>query len=396
MRISSFIPTCLLTACAALVPAQTFTLIHIFHGADGAEPGPLSQDSSGTLYGTTSFGGASGLGTVYKIEKKVPNKETVLHSFTGSADGQNPIGGVLLSSDGNLYGTADGGGANGFGTAFRTTPAGSFNVVYNFPGGTQAAYPGILIAGANALYGVAGGGAPFYGGMVYRLDSSGETDLYKFAGGADGNSPGSIVRDSAGNFYGTARGGDLYCAAPQGCGVIFKIDAKGAYSVLHIFVGPDGQYPSGVALDPAGNLFGTTVSGGAHNAGTVFELTPSGQFTTLYSFTGGADGAQPQSGVIRDPGGNLYGTAYLGGTVTSQCYNSGCGVVFMLSPTSAGPWKETVLHSFTGPDGETPLAPLLLDPSQPALYGTTNRGGDFNCTALNGGNSCGVVFKITR
>jgi uncharacterized repeat protein (TIGR03803 family) len=398
MRISSFIPTCLLTACAAMVPAQTFTLVHVFHGPDGGDPesAAIVEDSSGNLYSTTAFGGASGLGTVYKIEKKGNNKETVLHSFTGGADGQNSFTGVTLGSDGNIYGTANGGGTNGFGTAFRATPAGAFTAFYEFQGGAKAAFPEQLITGPSALYGIAGGGAPFYGGMVYRLNTSGETDLYKFAGGADGNHPTWLVRDSAGNLYGTAGGGDLTCSPTQGCGVIFKIDTKGAYSVLHVFVGPDGNGPRGLILDSASNLYGTTGSGGAHDSGTVFELTPAGKLITLYAFTGGADGQFPQSGVISDASGNLYGTTSSGGITTSQCSDLACGVVFMLSPTAAGVWKETVLHSFTGPDGDNPLGPLLLDPSEPALYGTTYRGGDFSCSTINGGSSCGVVFKITR
>src|SRR6202035_2668622 len=120
MRIHSVIPSCLLAACAAIVPAQTFTLVHVFSGADGAEPAAaLVQDTSGNLYSVTGFGGASGLGTVFKIVKK-NNKETVLHSFTASTDGENPDS-ILLGSDGNLYGLTSGAGPNGFGTAFRTT-----------------------------------------------------------------------------------------------------------------------------------------------------------------------------------------------------------------------------------------------------------------------------------
>jgi len=226
MRISRFIPTCALTACAAVASAQTFTLVHVFHGTDGADPEAASivEDSGGNLYSTTAFGGSSGLGTVYKINRKGNNKETVLHNFTGSSDGETPNAGVLLGSDGNLYGTADQGGTNGFGTAYRVTPAGAFNAFYEFQGGAQASGPGRLIGVPGALYGSAGGGAPFYGGMVYRLDSSGETDLYKFAGGADGSSGSWLVRDGAGNFYGTGGGGDLTCSPPGGCGVIYKID----------------------------------------------------------------------------------------------------------------------------------------------------------------------------
>lgn len=398
MRIKAVLPLLAMASCAAILSAQTFTLVHVFHGADGATPtGQLVQDSSGNLWGTTSFGGSDGRGTVYKIQTNANNKETVLHNFANGTDGQDPGSGVVLASDGNFYGTAGGDFSTTFGSLFRVTPAGAFSVLYDFKGGAMAAQPGQLIAGTNALYGLAGsGGAPFNAGMVFRLDPSGETDLYKFIGGADGARPSSFVRDSAGNLYGAAGGGDLTCTVNGSCGVLYKIDTKGVYSVIHIFIGLDGAYPTGLTLDPAGNLYGTTYSGGAQNAGTVFELTPAGKFTTIYTFTGGADGQYPLAGVVRDPVGNLYGTTYLGGVVTSQCYNQGCGVVFALSPSAAGTWHETVLHNFNGNDGYQPLTPLLLDPSQPALYGSTNVGGDFSCNTINGSSSCGVVFKITR
>lgn len=396
MKIRYSLTFCALLAAAASMCGQTFTLLHVFHGPDGGDPenASLAMDSTGNLYSTTAFGGANGLGTVYKIDTK--NKQTVLHSFTGSTDGQDPNFGVVVGSDGNLYGTAVGGGANGFGTAFRSTPAGAFSAFYQFQGGARAAQPGKLVAGTNALYGPAGGGAPFYGGVVYRLDRSGETDLYTFVGGADGTSGGlGFVRDNSGNIYGSGGAGDLACHPAGGCGVIYKIDAKGVFSVLHVFTGPDGYYPGALAIDPTGNLYGVTSSGGAQNAGTIFKLTPSGQFTTIYAFTGAADGNQP-NGLILDSAGNLYGTTYSGGIVTSQCFNFGCGVVFQLSPTAAGTWKETVLHRFTGPDGDNPQGQLLLDPAKPALYGTTSRGGDFSCSTISGGTSCGVVFKIAR
>jgi uncharacterized repeat protein (TIGR03803 family) len=343
------------------------------------------------------FGGSDGLGTVYKIQPGANNTETILHSFTDGADGQNPNSGVVLGPSNSFYGTALGDFSNGFGSIFRLTAAGAFDVVYDFQGGAMAAQPGQLIAGSHALYGLAtSGGAPFDNGMAFRLDSSGETDIYKFVGGADGAQSSSFVHDSTGNLYGAAGGGDLTCTIYGGCGVLYKINSNGVYSVIHIFVGPDGSAPSLHAIDPAGNLYGTTVSGGAHNQGTVFELTTSGQLITLYSFTGGAEGGAPEAGVIRDSSGTLYGTASSGGVATSQCYNQGCGVVFSLSSSAAGIWHETVLHSFNGNDGYQPLAPLLLDPHQAALYGTTGVGGDFNCTTIAGGSSCGVIFKIAR
>ena len=154
--------------------------------------------------------------------------------------------------------------------------------------------------------------------------------------------------------------------------------------------------PSGLTVAAAGNLYNTTESGGAHDAGTVFQFTPAGQLITLYAFTGGPNGKFPQAGVIRDPAGNLYGTTSAGGIANSQCFNQRCGVVFMLQPTTAGTWKETVLHTFNGADGSQPSGPLLLDRSQSALYGTASTGGDFSCTTTAGGSSWGVVFKITR
>ena len=394
MRNRFVLLSCLSAALAAAAPAQTFTLLHVFHGPDGGDPGsaPMVLDGSGTLYSTTAFGGASGLGTVYKIDVK--NNESVLYSFTGGADGEDPFTGVVFGRDGNLYGTAVNGGTNTVGTAFRVKlPGGVFKTIYEFDGVT-ASEPGALIAGPNALYGGAAGGAPYYGGVVYRLDQSGVTDLYKSAGGADGSEPDRLVLDGSGNLYGVAGGGDLTCNAPFGCGTIFKIDAGGTYSVLHVFVGPDGEVPQGVLLDRAGNLYGTTAAGGAQNAGTVFRLNPTGQLTTLYTFTGSADGGQPHAGLIRDSAGNFYGTTLAGGIVNSNCFQ-GCGVAFQLSPAGST-WKETVLHSFNGTDGQNPQAPLTLDAKGTTLYGTTSGGGDYSCTTINGGTSCGVVFKITR
>jgi uncharacterized repeat protein (TIGR03803 family) len=398
MRTSRLVPMSLLAACVTLLPAQTFTLVHVFNGTDGAEPtGQLVQDTSGTLWGTTMFGGSNGLGTVYKIQPAANNKETVLHSFADGADGQNPNSGVVPGPGDNLYGTALGDFTNGFGSVFRLTPAGVFSVAYDFQGGSSAAQPGQLIAGSHALYGLAtSGGAPFNNGMVFRLSSSGETDLYKFVGGADGSQSSSFVNDNSGNLYGAAGGGDLNCTIYGACGILYKIDPRGVYSVIHVFIGLDGSGPVLHAIDPVGNLYGTTTTGGAHNQGTVFELTTSGQIVTIYSFTGGADGGAPEAGVIRDSAGTLYGTASSGGVATSQCNNQGCGVVFSLTLASSGMWHETVLHSFNGNDGYQPLASLLLDPHQPALYGVTGVGGDFSCTTIAGGSSCGVVFKISR
>ena len=395
MRIRGILSFCALAAATVEAPAQTFTLLHVFHGPDGADPSSeaLVQDSKGNLYSATCFCGASGYGTVYEIDAK--KNESVLHSFTNGADGGYPWG-VVFGLDGALYGIGGSGGTYGWGTAYRITTNGQFTSLYQFQGGSHASQPVNVLPYQGALYGNAAGSAPYNAGTLFKLDQNGETDLYKAVGGADGSFPQITASDGNGNFYGiSSTGGDLTCNAPNGCGVVFKLDSSGAYSVLHVFENFDGSVPAGVTLDSAGNLYGTTGSGGAYNSGTVFLLNSKGQLTTLYSFTGGADGGQPQGGVVRDPLGNLYGTTYTGGISTSQCYNFGCGVVYMLAP-SGSTWKETVLHSFNGADGDNPTGNLLLNVQEPALYGTTWRGGDFSCTTFAGGSSCGVVFKISR
>jgi uncharacterized repeat protein (TIGR03803 family) len=181
---------------------------------------------------------------------------------------------------------------------------------------------------------------------------------------------------------------------------VFKLDSAGNESILYSFHGhpTDGANPYGAVLrDQAGNLYGTTSNGGASNAGTVFELSPSGSGWTeqplLYEFTGGSDGREPFAGLIADEQGNLYGTTYGGGDLNCGVLGS-CGVVFELSPSPNGTWSETVLHIFTGvPDGGAPGAALISD-SAGNLYGTTSQGGiATGCTFLPGG--CGTVFELS-
>jgi uncharacterized repeat protein (TIGR03803 family) len=201
------------------------------------------------------------------------------------------------------------------------------------------------------------------------------TVLYNFTGGADGAYPmyGSLVLDKAGNLYGTDSGG------ASGYGVVFKLDAKnGKLTVLYSFTGgEDGATPyAGLVRDAAGNLYGTTTSGGASGYGVVFKLEKTGKESVLYSFTGGNDGGKPIGGLVRDSAGNLYGTTNLGGAL-------GCGVVFRLDKTG----KETVLHNFSGwpTDGCSPVSSLVLNKAGNLLFGATNSGGAWDV---------GVVFKM--
>jgi uncharacterized repeat protein (TIGR03803 family) len=336
--------------------APTFSVIHVFTGgADGALPGAgLIRDAAGNLYGTAPDGGIhagscvySGCGVVFKLDRA--GALTVLHSFDGGAGGGNPLAGLVRDVAGNLYGTTSYGGI--FGRSCQS--------------------PGC--------------------GVVFKLDPAGnETVLYRFTG-ATGSYPspgGGLVRDASGNLYGTtALGGNIGGACGQyGCGVLFKVNPTGNETVLHAFSGVDGSSPTGGLIqDPDGNLYGTSQGGGT-GIGLAFKFDSSGNETVLHTFTGVPDGAVPTAGLWRDAAGNLYGTTYGGGIVSQSCsYLFGCGVAFEID--AAG--NETVLYTFKGgTDGENPYAGLLRD-LVGNLYGATQYGGNNACPA-----GCGAIFKI--
>jgi uncharacterized repeat protein (TIGR03803 family) len=351
------------------------TVLYSFTGGnDGGYPyAGVVRDSAGNLYGTTYLGGTRDAGTVYKLGPA--GHETVLYSFTGGADGEAPEAGVIRDSAGNLYGTTPYGGTADAGVVYQVSGVGGETVLYRFTGGVDGQWPfgGVIRDSAGNLYGTANGGGAADAGVVYELDAAGqETVLYSFTGGADGGSPwAGVIRDSAGNLYGTTSGGGA-----SACGAVYELNTAGQQAVLFSFPSTvDGFYPeAGLVRDSAGNLYGTTSSGGTADAGVVYELTAKGQETVLYTFTGAADGGNPYAGLILDPAGNLYGTTYRGGT-------AGLGVVYKLD--TAG--NETVLHSFTGgTDGNNPIAGVIRD-SAGNLYGTTPYGGAANA---------GVVFKL--
>jgi len=357
-----------------LDPCGRETVLYSFtNGTDGGQPlSGVIRDSDGNLYGTTPAGGTASQGVVYKVD--TAGQESVLYNFTGGADGGSPSAGVIRDSDGNFYGTTNGGSA-GWGVVYKLDTAGQETVLYTFTGGADGGSPsaGVIRDSDGNLYGTTGGGGAGWG-VVYKLDTAGqETVLYTFTGGADGGSPSAgVIRDSAGNFYGTANYG-----GPGGWGVVYKLDTSGKETVLYTFKdGADGGSPfAGVIRGPDGNLYGTTQYGGTAGAGVVFKLDTAGHETVLHSFTGGADGTNPNAGVIRDSAGNLYGTTPSGGTSQS-------GVMYKLD--AAG--HETVLCGFPLPaDGSEPPNANVVRDSAGNLYGTTLFGGQ---------GDAGVVFKV--
>lgn len=381
-------------------PGQGYTALYTFkNGEDGRHPySGLVRDSAGNLYGTTYTGGTSDFGTVFKLD--TADKYDVLHTFTGGVNGPEaafPIAGLIRDSAGNLYGTTSYGGAYGFGTIFKLDPTSHYKVLYHFGGGENGpdgAYPGGMVRDAEGnLYGTTRVGGTSGIGTIFKLDTAGNYQvLHSFNGdfsGPDGAYPsGSLIRDAARNLYGTTiQGGTL------GRGTVFKLDATGTETLLYSFAGKffgpdDGEQPLGLIRDGAGNFYGITLYGGASNYGTVFKLDAAGKATVLYSFTGGMDGSSPGA-IFLDAAGNLYGTA-AGGV-------SGWGVIFRLNIESG---VYTVLHAFTGKsDGGVPNGTLIAD-NAANLYGTTFGGG--NLTACPPSHDqdlpsipgCGVVFRI--
>ncbi len=318
-------------------------------GTDGGNPfAGVIFDQAGNLYGTTYHGGA-GYGTVFEL---TPNQdggwtENVLYSFTGGSDGNEPVGGVIFDAVGNLHGTTTWGGAAGLGTVFELTPNsdGSWteSVLHSFKGGKDGSYPdrgSLVFDAAGNLYGAAAdggkGGCNVFApgcGAIFELtpNSNGtwtEKVLHRFSGGKEGEAPeATLVFDKAGNLYGST-----WIGGSHGVGNVFELvpNADGSWKekVLHQFQGGSNGPMRGVIFDQAGNLYGTKFDGGTHGAGYVFELMPqangSWKEKALHQFTG-KGGANPWAVPIFDPAGNLYGTAQAGGT-------GGDGVVFEITP----------------------------------------------------------------
>jgi uncharacterized repeat protein (TIGR03803 family) len=419
-------------------------VLYSFQGLpDGSLPvGAVVFDKAGNLYGATTEGGSSSCrsvaqcGTVYQLAPPVkqgdPWTETVLHVFKGntSNDGASPVGGLVIDSAGNLYGTTGYGGTGnctvlgtlmGCGTVFKMSPpkqkGGKWTetVLYSFPTPKQGFLPqgDLIFDRAGNLYGATqfGGGFgttcdPFYQycGAVFELSppkTKGgqwkEKTLYGFKGDTDGANPnGGLVLDSKGNLYGTT-----YAGGSGDWGTAFELKPpatrSGAWTenVLHRFNynTSDGSNPTaGLIFDLKGNLYGTTMGGGPGPGGTVFRLSPPTKKhatwteTILHGFNGNEGGYDPEGALIFDSSGNLYGTTNVGSGGSLQ------GSVFRLKAPvgNKGVWTLSTLHGFLGsPDGEFPAATLIFDKAG-NLYSTTQGGG----TGTSCSGYCGTVFEV--
>jgi len=300
---------------------------------------------------------------------------TDLHDFAGQPDGLSPTAEVTLDG-GNLFGTTEGGGANGEGAIFKVTSDGTESVLYSLAAdGSEGQSPdGALTITANGdMYGTTSSGIGAVTGVLFKLSAKGKYKILHAFNYNEGTSiRGKLVRDTLGNLYGTA----LFGGAP-GNGTVFKYSANGTFSVLHAFNETDGQYPEhGLVRDSAGNLYGVTAFGGASGMGAVYKIASDGTFSTVYSFTGGADGGFLYGSVAIGKDGNLYGSTVLGGANSE-------GTVFKLTPAGT----LTTLYNFTGgADGGSAQGDMLVVGNN--LYSTTDTGGDPNC-------GCGVVYEVT-
>ncbi len=397
--------------------AQTYLVLHKFGGgADGWAPyAGLTMDRAGNFYGTTWVGGQSnqdcdwGCGVVFKLTRTQSNWTLdPIYTFQGpgAGDGSEPVARVTFGPDGALYGTTSYGGASNLGTVFRLTPGAtacktalcpwSENLLYSFQGGNiDGAMPGygdVIFDAAGRLYGTTmlGGGQCYVDcGTVYQLARSGggwsESVIYFFASAPISEPNAGVILDNSGNLYGTAMGvGDA--------GAVYELTpAQGGWSETTLFDfnnRPEYAPIGGLLLDSAGNLYGTTAYGGFGHGGTVFELSPSGALNLLFGFSyAGRDlPPGPTSTLTMDASGALYGTTYSAGMF-------GCGSVFKLTPSGSG-WTYRTLHDFTcDADGGHPWGQVILD-ADGNVYGSATIGGTIGGSCPDN-LGCGVVFEIT-
>ena len=400
------------SAMVTIGPYATKTLYSFTSLSDGAAPSaPLIQGKDGYFYGTTQVGGTYGDGTVFKVDNT--GNITTLHEFSGS-DGANPAMSLLQASDGNFYGTTADGGASSTGAVFKMDSSGNLTTLYSFSGGNDGGYPGGgLIQGTDGyLYGTTSSGGTSNSGTVFKMDLSGDiTTLYSFSGGADGELPvGSLVQGPGGLFYGVTQNGGSTCSLDsRGCGSIFQIDTSGNFKTLYAFTGgQDGAEPEEALLQASdGDFYGTALFGGDSSCtvsgttgcGTIFRIDSTGNFTLLHAFTGGTEGGVPFSSLIQAGDGDFYGTATAGGD--SSCSVTASGENY---PTYVGcgtvfkmdsAGNVSALYSFQGsPTDGSNPFAAVVEGTDGYFYGTTRWGGTATSCPYTSNGGCGTFFRV--
>jgi uncharacterized repeat protein (TIGR03803 family) len=360
-RLASTATILLVISVAAVIAAsaQTYSTIYSFTGKAGIAPfASLVQGTDGNLYGTTSEGGTTNNGTVFKINPG--GKLTTIYSFCPQnqcSDSALPSG-LIQATSGNFYGVAT---DIGYGSIFEITPAGKLTTVYNFcsqPNCADGEYPyGPLSQGIDGnFYGTTHAGGANGAGTVYKVTSSGTlTTLYNFCSQpncSDGKAPyAGVIQEAGGNLYGTTDDGGEYGNNPNcaqnvsgGCGIAYKLSPSGVLTTLYTFCSlancSDGNFPQApLTLGSDGNLYGTTSQGGAVGQGTAFRLTPNGTLTTLHSFCtepNCTDGSDPYN-LIQATDGNFYGTTVLGGPIYQITPEGAFSVLYSSTSYSNGP-----------------------------------------------------------
>jgi uncharacterized repeat protein (TIGR03803 family) len=353
---------------AVRLPAQTLQTLFSFSGGTNGEypQAGLTLGNDGNFYGTTSFGGISNYGTVFKVTTN--GSLTTLVSFEGT-NGTYPHTALTLGDDDNFYGMTWVGGSSGDGTLFKVTTNGVLTTLVSF-GNTNGADPwddGLTLGGDGNFYGMTDEGGGNGVGTIFQVTTNGTlTTLVSFAGTNGANPYAILTLGNDGNFYGTTytEGANVFY------GTVFKVTTNGTLTTLVSFTNTNGANPyAGLTLGNDGNFYGTTWGGGSSGEGTVFEITTNGALTTLVSFNG-TNGDYPQAALTLGNDGNFYGTT-----------QKGDGTIFQVTTNGT----LTTLYSFTGDsDGTFPQGALTLG-NDGNFYGTTEEGGS---------KHYGTVFRL--
>jgi uncharacterized repeat protein (TIGR03803 family) len=370
-----------------MTPAGVFSVLATFNDGNGSTPvAGLTAAPDGSFYGVTENGGASESGTVFNVSRE--GVLTTLYSFTGGNDGASPVGNLALGTDGNLYGTAPGGGDYTNGVVFQVTTNGVLTVLYSFGVAIDingnaidgsAPQAGLVRGDDGYFYGTTSGGGANTWGTVFQISPGGILNtLYSLGSVTDANGDpldganplASLIEGPDGNYYGTTQSG-----GSTGNGTVFSVDSDGNLTTLYSFLGgDDGSGPQAPLIYDGGVFYGAAASGGGGGNGTLFEIPLNGSFAILRTFPGTDDGGNPSAEFMQGADGSFYGTTEDGGA-------TGNGTIFKYDPRGV----FSVLVEFDGLSGASPEC-QLVQAADGSLLGTTSSGGD---------NGIGTIFSVT-